>query len=75
MSSILLVNLVLMAVVLCGMVGLHHWAIRTQHRDWPADEKPTRRTGHERRVSSRNVVPACERRRVDRRLGGVIGAQ
>lgn len=34
-------NVLFVAIVVSGIVGLHSWAIATQHRDWPAGQRQT----------------------------------
>ena len=75
MSLILALNLVLMAAVLIGIVGVHHWAIRTQHHDWPEAQTLSRRAGHDRRHTNRHAAPAPERRRGERRAAAPMGAR
>ena len=67
MSFVLAINIALMGIVLVGIVAVHHWAIRTQHHDWPEQDAVERRQGLERRARA-HANATAERRRGDRRL-------
>ena len=75
MSSALALNLILMAVVLVAIVGMHHWAIRTQHHDPHFVGAADRRAGQDRRLDQTTPAQsAAERRRADRRAGRTVTA-
>jgi hypothetical protein len=64
MTSIILINAVLGAIVLTAIVSLVAWAIKTQHRDLSA----TASIGATRR-SPRAHAPVATRRELAHRLG------
>ncbi|MEO8966621.1 MAG: hypothetical protein ABI355_03445 [Solirubrobacteraceae bacterium] len=55
MSTALALNLILMAIVLAAIVGMHHWAIRTQHHD-PHFHEGERRQVRDRRQRTFRVA-------------------
>jgi hypothetical protein len=75
MSSVLVLNLILMAIVLVAIVGVHHWAIRTQHHDPHFASADDRRRGQDRRGEwTTPPQTAAERRRAERRAGRTVTA-
>ena len=75
MSTALALNLILMAIVLVVIVGMHHWAIRTQHHDPHFQESLDRRQGQDqRRRRAAAAAAAAERRESDRRAGQAVTA-
>jgi hypothetical protein len=75
MSSVLALNLILMAIVLVAIVGMHHWALRTQHHDPHFVTGTDRRRGHDRRQDRATTAQtAAERRRAERRAGRTVTA-
>jgi hypothetical protein len=75
MSSALVLNLILMAIVLAVIVGMHHWAIRTQHHDPHFMSVDDRRRGQDRRRDRATAAEtAADRRRADRRAGRAVTA-
>ena len=73
MTSALALNLILMAIVLVVIVGMHHWAIRTQHHDPHFLESFERGRGEDRRTR-RAAAAEAERHQGDRRAGQALTA-
>ncbi|MGB9185721.1 MAG: hypothetical protein WCB67_16835 [Solirubrobacteraceae bacterium] len=75
MTSTIIVNVVLDAIVLGAMLALLGWAIKTQWRDLPAAAAAERRRQPDRRVRATRRLPQhAERRRAERRSGRTITA-